>query len=392
MPCFEGYRSRLVGIGVGPWRVRVMTSLHTLAVLLEKPGHLRLERVGLCAPGASDVLVEVQASGISTGTEKLLWNGRMPHFPGMGYPLVPGYESVGEVMEAGAGAALRCGDRVFVPGARCYPEVRSLFGGTAQRLVVPATRAVQVDPSLGERGVLLALAATAHHALHLPHVDLPELIVGHGVLGRLIARLAVVLGGAAPTVWERDPQRRPGSRGLPDLGALPESRGLPDPRSCQDSGRLPLLAASAASPTPPPAFSLPATLATAAVDYPVLQPEDDRRRDYRVIFDASGDASQLDQLIARMAPGGQLVLAGFYADPLHFSFAPAFMREASIRVAAEWKEHDLQAVRQLVESGSLSLDGLLTHRMAASAAQQAYATAFGEPGCLKMVLDWSACS
>jgi len=368
---------RFVGIGPGPCQVCVMTGLHTLAVLLEKPGHLRLERVGLRAPDASDVLVEVQASGISSGTEKLLWNGRMPHFPGMGYPLVPGYESVGEVMEAGAGAALRCGDRVFVPGARCYPEVRSLFGGTAQRLVVPASRALRVDPSLGERAALLALAATAHHALHLPHVDLPELIVGHGVLGRLIARLTLVLGGAAPTVWERDPQRRPDPHGPSDSQG---SRG-PD--------RLPLHGASAGSS--PPELSFSASLATAAVDYPVLQPEDDRRRDYRVIFDASGDASQLDQLIARMAPGGQLVLAGFYADLLHFSFAPAFMREASIRVAAEWKEHDLQAVRRLVESGYLSLEGLITHRMAASAAQQAYATAFGDPGCLKMILDWSAC-
>jgi 3-hydroxyethyl bacteriochlorophyllide a dehydrogenase len=362
-----------------------MTSLHTLAVLLEKPGHLRLERVGLCAPDASDVLVEVQASGISTGTEKLLWNGRMPHFPGMGYPLVPGYESVGEVMEAGAGTALRCGDWVFVPGARCYPEVRSLFGGTARRLVVPATRAVRVDPSLGERAALLALAATAHHALHLPHVDLPELIVGHGVLGRLIARLTLVLGGAAPTVWERDSQRRPDPRGPTDC------QDLTDPQGRLDPDRSPLHGASAGSPPPSPAVSFSASLATGAVDYPVLEPEDDRRRDYRVIFDASGDASQLDQLIARMAPGGQLVLAGFYADPLHFSFAPAFMREASIRVAAEWKEHDLQAVRRLVESGYLSLDGLITHRMAASAAQQAYATAFGEPGCLKMILDWSAC-
>jgi threonine dehydrogenase-like Zn-dependent dehydrogenase len=275
--------------------------------------------------------------------------------------------------------------------------------------VVPTTRAVRVDPSLGERAALLALAATAHHALHLPHVDLPELIVGHGVLGRLIARLTLVLGGAAPTVWERDSQRRPEPRGLTDPRALTDPRGptdcqdLTDPRGPTDSqdltdpqGRLDpdrslRRGASAGSPPPPPGVSFSASLATGAVDYPVLEPEDDCRRDYRVIFDASGDASQLDQLIARMAPGGQLVLAGFYADLLHFSFAPAFMREASIRVAAEWKEHDLQAVRRLVESGYLSLDGLITHRMAASAAQQAYATAFGETGCLKMILDWSAC-
>ena len=34
--------------------------------------------------------MDVEWSGISTGTERLLWSGRMPPFPGLGYPLVPG--------------------------------------------------------------------------------------------------------------------------------------------------------------------------------------------------------------------------------------------------------------------------------------------------------------
>ncbi|MBM3370753.1 MAG: chlorophyll synthesis pathway protein BchC, partial [Betaproteobacteria bacterium] len=75
--------------------------MQTLAVVMEKPQCLRLDRVGLSVPGEQDLLVEIGASGISTGTEKLLWTGRMPHFPGMGYPLIPGYESVGRVLEAG---------------------------------------------------------------------------------------------------------------------------------------------------------------------------------------------------------------------------------------------------------------------------------------------------
>ena len=62
---------------------------------------------------------------VSTGTEKLLYTGRMPAFPGMGYPLVPGYESVGRVVEAGPHSGLRVGQGVYVPGARCYgDEVR----------------------------------------------------------------------------------------------------------------------------------------------------------------------------------------------------------------------------------------------------------------------------
>ena len=67
--------------------------MKTQAVVLERPEHLRLSALELTAPGAADLVVDIEFSGISTGTEKLLWNGRMPSFPGMGYPLVPGYEA-----------------------------------------------------------------------------------------------------------------------------------------------------------------------------------------------------------------------------------------------------------------------------------------------------------
>ena len=105
----------------------------------------------------------------------------------------------------------------------------------------------------------------------------------------------------------------------------------------------------------------------------------------------SGDAALLDSLIARLAPGGEVVLAGFYDTPLSFVFPPAFMREARIRVAAQWQPADLIAVRDLAEAGLLSLDGLITHRHDAIAADAAYRTAFGDPACLKMTLDWRDC-
>jgi 3-hydroxyethyl bacteriochlorophyllide a dehydrogenase len=60
----------------------------------------------------------------------------MPDFPGMGYPLVPGYETVGEVIEAGPERGFTVGQRVFAPGATCYGDVRGLFGGAASHLVV----------------------------------------------------------------------------------------------------------------------------------------------------------------------------------------------------------------------------------------------------------------
>ncbi|MEN9728865.1 MAG: hypothetical protein RL434_3231 [Pseudomonadota bacterium] len=309
--------------------------MQTTAVVLEGPGKLALKTLELSPPGDDDIVVDIEWSGISTGTERLLWSGRMPHFPGMGYPLVPGYESVGRVAEAGPDSGLEVGTQVFVPGARCFGDVRGLFGGAAARVVVPGARVQPIDDRIGERGVLLALAATAYHATSSSSASQPDLIVGHGVLGRLFARLALLEGATPPVVWERNPARRRNS----------------DP-------------------------------------YEVVDPEDDPRRDYNTIVDVSGDPAILDSLIARLAPGGEIVLAGFYDQPLSFAFPPAFMREARFRVAAQWQEGDLAVVTDLVEAGQLFLDDLITHRSHASEADAAYRTAFNDPSCLKMVIDW----
>ena len=173
--------------------------MDALAVVLEKPKQLVLSRLDLDAPGDEDVVVDIDWTGISTGTERLLWSGRMPAFPGMGYPLVPGYESVGRVSSAGKSSGGKVGDRVFVPGAQCYGAIKGLFGGAASRVVVPGRRVLPINEALGEQGILIALAATAYHAIVGGRA--PDLIVGHGVLGRLIARIAIALGEKPPLVW-----------------------------------------------------------------------------------------------------------------------------------------------------------------------------------------------
>ena len=314
--------------------------MKTTAVILSGPQSLGLGTLALTSPTVTDVVVEIAHSGISTGTEKLFWSGTMPPFPGMGYPLVPGYEAAGQVIEAGAESGFRVGEHVFVPGANCFEPtesgpVRGLFGGASRHLVSAASRVTRIDAGFGAQGALLALAATARHAMAGFDKALPDLIVGHGVLGRLLARLTVAAGAKPPVVWETNAARQAGATG-----------------------------------------------------YEVIHPDADPRRDYKAIYDASGAPDLLNTLIGRIARGGEVVLAGFYTAPLSFAFPPAFMKEARLRIAAEWAADDLVATRQLVESGALSLDGLVTHTRNASDAPGAYETAFTDPDCLKMILDW----
>jgi 3-hydroxyethyl bacteriochlorophyllide a dehydrogenase len=311
--------------------------MDALAVIVEAPRRIALRTLDLTPAGPSDLVIESHWSGISSGTEKLLWTGEMPRFPGMGYPLVPGYETVGRVVDAGKEVSARIGDWVFVPGANCYTDARGLFGGTSQRLVVPSARAFPISESLGVNGILFALAATAHHAL--ASGDPPELIVGHGVLGRLLARMTIAAGAPAPILWDNKACRRTGARG-----------------------------------------------------YDVIAPKDDERRDYRTIYDVSGYADGLDTLIGKLAKSGEIVLAGFYAERLNFAFAPAFLAEARMRVAAEWGPDDLSSTRAMIESGALEIDGLVSDIRPAGDAAKAYPEALLDADCLKMVLDWSECA
>ena len=306
------------------------------AVVFEQPGEMALRPVQLPEPHSTDCVVEVHWTGISTGTERLLWDGRMPPFPGLAYPLVPGYESVGCIASSGPEAGLEVGQRVFVPGSRGFTDVQGLFGGAARSLVVPAERLIPLPSELDSTGVLLALAATACHAIRrMEDLGAPELIIGHGALGRLLARACMARYQVAPTVWETSAERREGEH-----------------------------------------------------SYPVLDPAEDDQRDYQRICDVSGASTIIDQAVHHLTKGATVLLAGFYAAPIRFEFPAAFMREIDIRISAEWQPEDMQTALGLVSGGDLSLSGIITHDHPFDSAETAYQQAFSDPRCLKMVLDW----
>ena len=202
-------------------------------------------------------------------------------------------------------------------------------------MVTPVSRVTKINSEIGEQGVLYALAATARHALTGPDAKFPDLIIGHGALGRLLARITMIAGGKPPTVWEIDEKRVSGASG-----------------------------------------------------YEVVHPDDDAKNNYSSVFDASGRSDLLDDWISHCAVGAEIVLAGFYADRINFAFPQAFMREIKILISAEWKQPDMRAVNSMVDEGHLSLDGLITNRAPAEDAAWAYRTAFEDESCSKMVLDW----
>ena len=313
-----------------------MDQMKTSAVVFEAPGKIALRAARLREREKSECLIESQWSGISTGTERLMLTGQMPSFPGLGYPLVPGYETIGRVLEVSKHSALSEGDYVFAPGSKGFTDARNLFGGSAKNIICHEDKVIKIPKKLASDGVLLALAATALHILRrCEKAGAPELIVGHGVLGQLLARLVRLIYGTSPTVWERDFARYPSDAG-----------------------------------------------------YLVCDESQDPRTDYSVVCDVSGSDSALNKMISRCATGATVVLGGFYSNAATFDFPPAFMREINLIISAEWLPEDLTHAARLASDGSLDLSDLVTDILPAKNANEAYDLAFNNSSCLKMVIDW----
>ncbi len=176
------------------------------AFWVTSPGRGELRAVRLPRPGADEVLVRTVCSGVSRGTETLVYQGRVPQeqrsqmrapfqdgeLPG---PVKYGYLSVG-VVEHGP-PALR-GRTVFC----LYPHQSAYVVPAGSVTVVP-------DGVPARRAVLAGTVETAVNALW----DSPPLVgdrvgvVGAGMVGCCVARLVAQVPGTQVTLVDVDPGR-----------------------------------------------------------------------------------------------------------------------------------------------------------------------------------------
>ena len=196
------------------------------ACWVEAPGRAGLRPAALAAPGPREVLVRALHSGISRGTELLVFRGEVPEseyermrapfqegsFPA---PLKYGYASVG-VIQQGPPALL--GRTVFC----LYPH--------QTRYVVPVEAVHPLPEGLPPaRAVLAANMETAVNALWdaAPRVGDRIAVVGAGVVGLLVAWLAGRMPGCEVEVIDTNAGRRAVAERLGLVFASPQ-RARPD--------------------------------------------------------------------------------------------------------------------------------------------------------------------
>ncbi len=117
----------------------------TRAVVIERPYEVNLREVGLTEPTEDAYIAKTLYSSISTGTDMKTYRG-MQHPEQCWYPLVPGYETAGVIVEVPAAGAdlsripesareLKIGDRVMINECRKYTDVCAAWGGGSEYTV-----------------------------------------------------------------------------------------------------------------------------------------------------------------------------------------------------------------------------------------------------------------
>ncbi|MGH3355114.1 MAG: zinc-dependent alcohol dehydrogenase family protein [Nocardioidaceae bacterium] len=320
------------------------------AAQIEKPGSILVGDVPDPAPGAGEVLVQVEACGVC-GTDLHIADGEFAPTP---YPIVPGHEFAGTVVEVGSDVrtGITVGTRVAVdPSLFCghCAACRSgrgnlcanwgatgdtLDGAFAERVAVPAVNAYRLPDSMSfEQGALVEPLSCAVHGVRRLGVEVGEsvLVVGVGTMGLLLTAL-LERSGARVVAVDR----------LESKTALAESMGAH--RSATSIDEL-----------------------------------GDERFD--AVVDVTGAPAVIEQGLAVVRRGGRFLVFGVAASDARVAVSPFRIYNDEITVVGSMAVlHSFGTALDLVAGGAVRTDGLVSHRLPLEQYEQALDVVRGGTG------------
>jgi 2-desacetyl-2-hydroxyethyl bacteriochlorophyllide A dehydrogenase len=330
--------------------------MQSTSLIVTNVNHVEVGQVEIPEPQSGEVLVRIDFSAISPGTELRCLRGEQSGQPP--FPFIPGYAAIGRVVETGDDVDIPVGTRVLsqttarASFARCW-------GGHCAYHVRPAASLVRLPEELSDADALMIrLAAIAYRGVRLaqprPHESV--VIIGLGPIGQCSARLFAATG-ARVVALDRVPER----------GEILQKSGI-DARVVIDDFQK------------------------------VVQ--DDFSNGFDVVVDATGAAA-----VALSAPrllrtlpwndeetsGPRYVVQGSYPGTLAFMQNELFTHEATMLFPRDSKRGDVEAVISRLQRHQITLGDIISEWQSPECADTVYQRLRdGEGGYLTAAFDWRA--
>lgn len=323
------------------------------AIVFPAANKVELQTYQARDPQAGEVLVRTEYSGVSQGTE--IW-ALIDRRPELKYPTVPGYQSVGRIEALGPGVeGYTVGQRVLFNTSRvpCPPFTETWMGGHVSQAIVPVgpdKHPVPVPESVDPIAAATAyLPAVSLRGIRMIDISIGDLVVvtGQGLIGQASAQFAR-LRGATVVATDVNPVRLKLSK--------QHSADVVVHATEQD------LAGIVRSIKPKGADA---------------------------VIETTGRSDQFAPCIDLLRWEGQLLLQGYYPQPITFNFHDTHMKKPRVAITCGCDAADAAICMDLMGNGKLQQRQLITHVQPVTGAPALYEKMkANDPAILGVVFDW----
>jgi len=339
--------------------------MKTQAIVFPEPEKVELQEINLPTPTPRDIVIEVETSGVSVGTERWAYLGKRSE---ISFPNVPGYMGIGRVIEAGSEAKNRgyaIGDRVNFFHSRIEGPLGSAswMGSHLAHAVVDVFENANPDPESldvhhceklpadldSAEAALTGLAAVALRGIEMAVIPVGArvLVVGLGIIGQFAAQICRLKGAKVAVT---------------DLVSL----------------RLKIAAENGAD------WIIDPKQDDLAVRARQIAPHG-----FDIIIDTSSSAAVVNSLFPLLRLRGKFVFQGWYPGLSALDLNAAHQRLPTCFFPCAHSGVAVQAAMQWVNDGRIKVQNLITHRVKPSQCADVYKQiGSGSEGFLGVVFNW----